>query len=77
MSVGVKLYQSEMPRAEAVAARGVKYAREAAALTVCKFYKIDPLHRFLFYISNNLRTPALKNTSRWLLLNVTMQQLHV
>ena len=27
----------------------------------------------MFYISNNLRAPTLKNTSRWLLLNAPMQ----
>ena len=44
----------------------VASSREAVSLTMCKFYKIDPFHRYLFYVSNDLRTPTLKNTSRWL-----------
>ena len=35
---------------------------------LCMFYKIEPLYRFLFSISNNLRTSTLKNPSGWLLL---------
>ena len=64
MSVGVKLYQS-YPKCPEAAARDVPSSREAASLTMCKFYKTDPLDRFLFYVSNNLRTPSLKNTSNW------------
>ena len=56
MSAGVKLYQS-YPKCPEAAVRDVASSREAASLTVCKFYKNDPLHRFLFYVSNNLRAP--------------------
>ena len=72
MSVGVKLYQS-YPKCPEAAVRNVASSREAASLTVCNLSKTDPQHRFLFYVSNNLITPTLKNTSRWLLLNVAME----
>lgn len=72
MSVGVKLYQS-YPKCPKAAVRDAASSREAASSAVYNFYKLDPLHRFLFYVSNNSITPTLKNISRWLLLNIAMQ----
>ena len=72
MSVGVKLDQS-YPKCLEAAVRDVATSRDAASLTACNFYKLDPLNRFLFYVSNNLMTPTLKSTTRWLLLNVAVQ----
>ena len=50
--VGVKLCQS-YPKCPEAAVRDVASSREAASLTVIKLYKIDPLYRFLFDVSNN------------------------
>ena len=47
MSAGVKLYQS-YPKCPESAVRDVTSSREAASLTVYKFYNINPLHRFCF-----------------------------
>ena len=60
MFAGVKLYQS-YPKCPEAAVRDVASSREAASLTVCKFYKVDPFRWFLFYVSNNLRAPYKKH----------------
>ena len=49
-----------------------EYIFQNTFAALCKFYKIERLHRFLFYISNNLQKSTIKNTSRWLLWNGTM-----